>query len=130
MCSLGMCTSCPTCSRVLRALVPYLLSYLTYLVPYLLLCPTCFAAGELSCHTCSRALRAFFLCSLVPRALSVLAAAVLFCFTCLVSHVPHCPRAPVSYVPRFSCTSCSMSLFIVFYLCVKSSSIFLWKVTI
>ena len=79
---------CPTCSRTLRALralVPYVLSYLTCLVTYMFsgLCPTCLVPYVLSCLTC-----------LVPYAPLAVHA--------LVSHVPYVPRAKRALVSHVS----------------------------
>ena len=62
--------------RALRALC------LTYLVPYVLSCPTCSDALRTSCPMCSRA--SCPLCPTCPCALSAL------CHTCLVSCVASC----------------------------------------
>ena len=94
--------------RTLRAFVPYSCptSCPTCSRALRVLCPTCSRASSTLCPMCSRALRASCPTHLVPY--------VLLCFKCLMLHMP-----------RALC-----ALFIVLYLCIKYSSIFLWKVTI
>ena len=71
-------------------LVPYLIPYLTCLVPYILSCPTCLSSCVLLCLMC--------LVYYVLSCLSCLVPCVLLSLTCLLPYVFLCPTCLLPHV--------------------------------